>query len=92
MSHGSFKFKEKLKRKMPLYFAGYESADTGLTVSLADKKGQYHMSVAFIVENERCLRMRFTVPQDEAFNRLWLTLPAAESERILRLRRDIYPF
>lgn len=82
MSHGSFKFKEKLKRKMPLYFAGYESADTGLTVSLADKKGQCRMSVVFIVENERCLRMRFTVPKDEVFNRLWLTLPAAESERI----------
>ena len=73
MKRGSFKFREKVNEKIPLYLAYGQK--------LVDETGQELFSLQITCAKNQ-IRLHLEPLTDRSFNRLWLRLPAKKDEHI----------
>ncbi len=81
MSHGSFKFKEKLSEKTDLFLRKIKSSAEGATGELADKTGRGFFEVLFSV-TDNTLKIHFEPLTKNEYNRFWFKLPSNADEHI----------
>ena len=81
MKRGSFRFKDRILRKIPLYAASLREKE----IEFADVSGKVLLKAELGTGNPRTenpLTLRFFAVNAEQFNRLWLRLPAEHDEAI----------
>ena len=75
MRRGSFRFKDRILRKIPLYASLRENR-----ITFADKSGKALLIAEVMAGNP--LSLRFAAINGASFNRLWLRLPAGADEAV----------
>ena len=81
MSRGSFKFKEKVNSKTALYYENHEVSNGLVVLHLASKKGEVKASVSALSQGG-VLKLTPLIETQGGFNRMWIHIPADETERV----------
>jgi len=81
MSRGSFKFKESVKSKTALYLEKNEVVDGLVTLTLASKKCDVKATVSALVQSD-LLKLTPHIDTEGEFNRMWIRIPATETEHV----------
>ncbi len=81
MSHGGFKFKDKVSSKIDLYLRIVNSNTDIITCELADKTGCRLFELVFST-TDHMLKIHFKALTESDYNRLWLKLPAKDDEHV----------
>lgn len=81
MSHGGFKFKDKVSGKTDLYLRIVNSNTDIITCELADKTGRGLFEVT-LSATDHMLKIHFKALTESDYNRLWLKLPAKDDEHV----------
>ena len=81
MSRGSFKFKEKVNSKTALYYENHEVSNGLIVLHLASKKGEVRASVSVLSQGD-LLKLTPLIETQGDFNRMWIHIPADETEHV----------
>ncbi len=81
MSHGGFKFKEKIYNKVDLFVGKCDIKTDELIAELIDSKKEHMYSLVITVVSNR-LKMHLEPVSNKEFNRLWFKLPSNIDEHI----------
>lgn len=81
MSRGSFKFKESVIDKYALYLDKHEVINGNVVLTASSKKGEVSAKLTASTKGD-ILKVTPEILTDGDFNRMWLRLPATETEHV----------
>lgn len=80
MKRGSFKIKEKIKDKKPMYISSLYKVADGYKINMISKNEEINLEV-YIKDKEDIIEIEFMCPYEE-INRMWINLCAVDGEHI----------
>jgi alpha-glucosidase len=81
MSRGSFRFKEKVLSKNALYLDTHEVINGEVVLTVSSKKKDVSARISAVAEGD-LLKLTPEILSGGEFNRMWIRLPATETEHV----------
>ncbi|MCR4563905.1 MAG: alpha-glucosidase [Clostridiales bacterium] len=81
MSRGSFKFRESVKSKTALYYDTHEVLNGSVILRLKSKKDELRANVTVSTQGD-IVKLTPEISTQGEFNRMWIRIPATETEHV----------